>query len=69
MGIRVNAVSPGLIESEMAGAAKGLGVEEKILMKRMGTAGEVADSVVFLASDGASYITGQTLNVNGGVYF
>jgi 3-oxoacyl-[acyl-carrier protein] reductase len=69
MGIRVNAVSPGLIESEMAGAAKGLGVEEKILMKRLGTAKEVADSVVFLASESASYITGQTLNVNGGVYF
>ena len=69
MGIRVNAVSPGLIESEMANAAKGLGVEEKILMKRLGTAKEVADSVVFLASESASYITGQTLNVNGGVYF
>ncbi len=67
--IRVNAVSPGLIESEMAGAAKGLGVEEKILLKRMGKSSEVAQTVAFLASDMASYITAQTINVNGGLYF
>lgn len=67
-GIRVNAVSPGLIESEMAGAAKGLGVAEKILLKRMGTPHEVAMAAVFLASDDSSYITGHTLNVNGGLY-
>ncbi len=67
-GIRVNAISPGLIESEMANAAKGLGVTEKILLKRMGTVDEVGDAAVFLASDCSSYITGHTLNVNGGIY-
>jgi len=67
--IRVNTVSPGLIASEMAAAAKGLGVEDKILLGRMGTPQEVADAVNFLASDKASYITAQTLNVNGGLYF
>ncbi len=67
--IRVNAVSPGLIESEMAKAAKGLQIEEKILLGRLGTPEEVAKAVLFLASDDASYITGHTLNVNGGIYF
>ena len=42
---------------------------ENILLKRMGTPQEVADAVVFLASDASSYITAQTLNVNGGLYF
>ncbi len=67
--IRVNAVSPGLIQSEMASAAKGLGVKDKILLRRMGTPQEVASAVVFLASGAASYITAQTVNVNGGLYF
>ncbi len=67
--IRVNAIAPGLIESEMAGAATGLGVSEKILLRRMGTAEEVASVAVFLASSDSSYMTAQTLNVNGGLYF
>lgn len=67
--IRVNAIAAGLIESEMAGAAAGLGVLEKILLKRMGTPDEVAQTAVFLASDLSSYITAQTINVNGGLYF
>jgi 3-oxoacyl-[acyl-carrier protein] reductase len=66
-GIRVNCIAPGLIESDMAKAAKGLGVEEKILLKRLGLAKEVAKVAVFLASEEASYITGQTINVNGGI--
>lgn len=68
-GVRVNAISPGLIASEMAGAAKGLGVEEKILLGRMGTGAEVGKAAVFLASSDSSYITAQTINVNGGLYF
>lgn len=67
--IRVNTVSPGLIKSEMAAAAAGLGVEEKIMLGRMGETSEVADAVVFLASDKASYISAQTINVNGGLFF
>lgn len=73
MGIRVNAVSPGWIKtgifseeisSEMIKEAR-----SKIPMKRMGKPEEVADAVVFLLSDKASYITGHVLNVNGGMYF
>jgi len=67
--IRVNAVSPGLIETPMAAAAKNLGIADKVLLKRMGTPDEVAAVVAFLASRDASYITAQTLNVNGGLYF
>ncbi|HCT85690.1 MAG TPA: short-chain dehydrogenase [Candidatus Margulisbacteria bacterium] len=67
--IRVNAVSPGLIESEMASAANKLGLDEKILLGRRGTVQEVAKAVCFLVSEEASYVTAQVLNVNGGLYF
>jgi 3-oxoacyl-[acyl-carrier protein] reductase len=42
---------------------------EGIILRRLGKQSEVADAVVFLASDAASYITAQTINVNGGLYF
>ena len=42
---------------------------EGIILKRMGTVREVADAAVFLASEASSYITAQTINVNGGLYF
>ena len=71
--IRSNVVSAGMIASEMAaGGLQAASVQkaaENILLKRMGRPEEVADAVVFLASDAASYITAQTLNVNGGLYF
>ena len=67
--IRVNCIAPGLIKSDMAKAAKGLGVEERIFLKRLGLPEEVARTAVFLASEEASYITGQTINVNGGLLF
>jgi 3-oxoacyl-[acyl-carrier protein] reductase len=71
--IRSNVVSAGLIASEMAAAGMAAAsvqkAAESIILKRMGTPREVADAVVFLASDAASYITAQTLNVNGGLYF
>ena len=51
------------------GAASVQKAAENILLKRLGTPQEVADAVVFLSSDAASYITAQTLNVNGGLYF
>ena len=65
----MNAIAAGLIQSKMAEAAKDLGILERIPLKRMGNPEEVAKVVVFLASDDASYITGQTINVNGGMYF
>ena len=71
--IRSNTVSAGLISSEMAAAGMASAAVQKaaetIILKRMGTPREVADAVVFLSSDAASYITAQTLNVNGGLYF
>jgi len=72
-GVRSNTVAAGLIASEMAAAGLANAAVQKaaetIVLKRMGTPAEVADAVVFLASDAASYITAQTLNVNGGLYF
>jgi len=71
--IRCNTVAAGLIASEMA--SSGLQspqvskAAENILLGRLGSQQEVAQAVVFLASDAASYITAQTLNVNGGLYF
>lgn len=71
--IRSNTVAAGLIGSEMAAAGMAAAsvqkAAENILLKRIGLPREVADAVVFLASDAASYITAQTLNVNGGLYF
>jgi 3-oxoacyl-[acyl-carrier protein] reductase len=66
-------VAAGLIASNMAASALTAPSVQKaaetILLKRLGTTQEVADAVVFLASDASSYITAQTLNVNGGLYF
>ncbi len=70
-GITVNAVAPGLIDTDMT---RGLTDEQKeraidrIPMGRMGTADEIAAVVAFLASDGASYINGETIHVNGGMH-
>lgn len=69
-GITVNAVAPGFIETDMT-AALSEKAREAILagipMKRIGGAEEVAAAVAFLAGDGASYITGQVLSVDGGL--
>jgi 3-oxoacyl-[acyl-carrier protein] reductase len=71
--VRSNTLAAGLIASEMAAAgmqaASVQKAAENILLKRQGTPREVADAAVFLASDASSYITAQTLNVNGGLYF
>jgi 3-oxoacyl-[acyl-carrier protein] reductase len=69
-GIRCNAVAPGFIETEMTGALDEAQTAEwakAIPLKRAGTAEEVAQAVVFLASDQSSYITGQVLQVCGGM--
>jgi 3-oxoacyl-[acyl-carrier protein] reductase len=71
--VRSNVVAAGLIASDMAAAGMAAASVQKaaeaIILKRLGTQREVADAVVFLASDAAGYITAQTLNVNGGLYF
>jgi 3-oxoacyl-[acyl-carrier protein] reductase len=65
--ITVNAVAPGLIDTEMLAGAPVEEIVKQIPMGRVGTAGEVADLVAFLASDKASYITGQVIGINGGL--
>ncbi len=68
--IRSNAIAPGFIETEMTAALDPKTVEswrEGIPMKRGGTSEDVANAVVFLASDMSAYITGQVINVCGGM--
>jgi len=65
--ITVNAVAPGMIETEMMGAAPLDRIMPLIPMQRLGQPREVADAVAFLASERASYITGQVLVVSGGL--
>ncbi|MGH0241362.1 3-oxoacyl-ACP reductase FabG [Sinorhizobium meliloti] len=68
-GILVNAVAPGFINTEMTGAVPSAVKEEwiqKIALKRAGEPSEIASAVAFLASDDASYITGQTIIIDGG---
>ena len=70
-GITVNAIAPGFIETDMTDS---LPDEQKavlasqIPMGRLGTVDEIAKAVLFLASDNASYITAQTIHINGGMY-
>ena len=69
-GITVNAVAPGVIETDMLSAFGEAEKEEmraEIPLGRIGTAEDVAAAVAFLAGDGAAYITGQVLSVNGGL--
>ena len=69
-GILVNAVAPGFIETQMTDVLKDEIKEEiakSIPVKRMGVAQDVANVVKFLASDDSSYITGQVINVDGGM--
>jgi 3-oxoacyl-[acyl-carrier protein] reductase len=69
--IRVNAVSPGFIDTDMTSKVSGdmrTRLVESIPLGRLGTADEVAQSVLFLASDAAAYTTGEVLKVNGGMY-
>jgi 3-oxoacyl-[acyl-carrier protein] reductase len=68
LGIRVNAVAPGLITTDMGGAAGSTLPDLHIPLGREGTPAEVAACVVFLASDEASYVTGANLNLSGGLF-
>ncbi|PDG01132.1 beta-ketoacyl-ACP reductase, partial [Listeria monocytogenes] len=70
-GITVNAVAPGFIVSDMTNALSDDLKDqmlEQIPLKRFGEDTDIANTVAFLASDKAKYITGQTIHVNGGMY-
>jgi 3-oxoacyl-[acyl-carrier protein] reductase len=67
----VNCVAPGFIDTDMTRElpeAQRQKLLEQIPAGRLGEAGEIAAVVVFLASDAAAYITGETIHVNGGMY-
>jgi acetoacetyl-CoA reductase len=69
-GITVNAIAPGYIDTEMVRAISGPVLEQiinTIPLGRLGQAEEIARAVIFLADDHAGYITGETLNINGGL--
>jgi 3-oxoacyl-[acyl-carrier protein] reductase len=65
--VTVNAVAPGLIETDMLAGAPVEQLLEHVPMRRLGTPTEVADLVRFLASDRAGYVTGQVIGINGGL--
>lgn len=70
-GITVNVVAPGFIDTDMTRELPDMVKEElnkRIPMKRLGSTEDIANAVVFLASDEANYITGETIHVNGGMY-
>jgi len=66
--ITVNAVAPGFISTEMTQDLDEKQLKEMIPMNRFGTAEEVAKLVAYLASEHASYITGEVISINGGLY-
>ncbi len=66
--ITVNAVAPGFIETDMTIDLDQSQLKNLVPLNRFGKAEEVADLICFLASRKASYITGETININGGIY-
>jgi len=67
-GITVNAIAPGFIHSDMTKDLPEKEIKKFIPLRRFGTAEEVAHLVSFIASDKAAYITGEVININGGIY-
>ena len=72
-GITSNAIAPGLVATEMSAAElnteAGKEKAKNIPMGRLGSVDEIANIALFLASESSSYVTGQTINANGGMYF
>ena len=66
--ITVNAVAPGFIETDMTKDLPQEELKKLVPVGRFGTAEEVAAAVAFLVSDEAAYITGEVININGGLY-
>jgi 3-oxoacyl-[acyl-carrier protein] reductase len=69
-GVTANCIAPGMIDTEMIARLpdkQRAAIAERIPARRLGTPGDVAAGVVYLASDEAAYVTGQTLHVNGGL--
>lgn len=69
--ITVNAIAPGFIQTDMTDELtedQQQAIMSQVPMERLGQAQEIANAVLFLASDAAAYITGETLHVNGGMY-
>ena len=67
-GITVNAVAPGFIKTDMTEGLNEAELKNMVPLKRFGTPEEVAHTVGFLATEGAAYITGEIISVNGGLY-
>jgi 3-oxoacyl-[acyl-carrier protein] reductase len=69
--ITVNTIAPGFIETDMTKALNDeqrAAIFQRIPMQKLGTVEDIGSAVIFLASDSAGYITGQTLHINGGMY-
>jgi 3-oxoacyl-[acyl-carrier protein] reductase len=70
-GVTVNTVAPGFIATDMTAALSGeqrTALEKQIPLERLGSVDDIAAAVLFLCSPGAGYITGEVINVNGGMY-
>jgi len=70
-GITVNCVAPGFIETDMTAQLpeeQKKALQSQIALGKLGQPQDIANAVVYLASDGAGYVTGQELHVNGGMY-
>ena len=70
--IKINCISPGFIKSDMTDKINEnfrQSLQEKISLERFGDPNDVANAVLFLSSSLSDYITGETIHVNGGMYF